>query len=842
MKNRITRFIFVSLIFLSVLCILVFSLMARYMHDKSGETIDAIGSVYMRGLGEQILLNFETTMDLRMSQMESWYKNETLDPKNDSESMRETFAYLAKARGYSNIAFYYGGNDFDILYGDKIQLNDPDTFTSKLEDGERWISIALGANNEKLAVLGVPVNYTDVNGRKARALTVTLSMDYISRIFALEKDDTLVYSYIILPDGDFVVRHNEGNYFERVRELGDDELLRYTDELENAMKAGADYTGVFGTGDEKIRLYCADLAYSDWYVVTTMPFGMLNETINGLNRSRVLSALGACGIILLAFGYIFFRYFCMTRQQIRELDKARDDAVKATKAKTEFLSNMSHDIRTPMNAIVGMTAIAAAHIDNKEQVKNCLRKITLSSRHLLGLINDVLDMSKIESGKMTLNMDKVSLSEVMDGIVNIAQPQVKAKEQRFDVFIHDISHENVMSDSVRLNQVLLNLISNAIKFTPEQGMIQITMCQEKSPKGDEFIRTHFLIKDTGIGMSPEFLKNVFESYAREDSARVRKTEGAGLGMAITKYIVDAMDGDITVESEQGQGTEFHVMIDFEKASEYEEEMTLPEWNMLVVDDDKMLCESAVSSLRETGVNAEWALDGESAVELIDKRHSENNDYHIILLDWKLPGMDGIETARAIRDRLGADIPILLISAYDWGDIEEEAKDAGISGFIPKPLFKSTLYNGLKQFADISEIKETEIQENEISFEGKKILIAEDNELNWEIAEALLSGLGMEIEWAQNGQICLDKFSGSPDGYYDAILMDIRMPVMTGYEAASAIRKEDRKDSDIPIIAMTADAFAEDIKKCLDCGMNAHIAKPIDIQELSRVLNKYIMKN
>ena len=842
MKNRITRFIFVSLIFLSVLCILVFSLMARYMHDKSGETIDAIGSVYMRGLGEQILLNFETTMDLRMSQMESWYKNETLDPKNDSESMRETFAYLAKARGYSNIAFYYGGNDFDILYGDKIQLNDSDTFTSKLEDGERWISIALGANNEKLAVLGVPVNYTDVNGRKARALTVTLSMDYISRIFALEKDDTLVYSYIILPDGDFVVRHNEGNYFERVRELGDDELLRYTDELENAMKAGADYTGVFGTGDEKIRLYCADLAYSDWYVVTTMPFGMLNETINGLNRSRVLSALGACGIILLAFGYIFFRYFCMTRQQIRELDKARDDAVKATKAKTEFLSNMSHDIRTPMNAIVGMTAIAAAHIDNKEQVKNCLRKITLSSRHLLGLINDVLDMSKIESGKMTLNMDKVSLSEVMDGIVNIAQPQVKAKEQRFDVFIHDISHENVMSDSVRLNQVLLNLISNAIKFTPEQGMIQITMCQEKSPKGDEFIRTHFLIKDTGIGMSPEFLKNVFESYAREDSARVRKTEGAGLGMAITKYIVDAMDGDITVESEQGQGTEFHVMIDFEKASEYEEEMTLPEWNMLVVDDDKMLCESAVSSLRETGVNAEWALDGESAVELIDKRHSENNDYHIILLDWKLPGMDGIETARAIRDRLGADIPILLISAYDWGDIEEEAKDAGISGFIPKPLFKSTLYNGLKQFADISEIKETEIQENEISFEGKKILIAEDNELNWEIAEALLSGLGMEIEWAQNGQICLDKFSGSPDGYYDAILMDIRMPVMTGYEAASAIRKEDRKDSDIPIIAMTADAFAEDIKKCLDCGMNAHIAKPIDIQELSRVLNKYIMKN
>ncbi|MCH5209883.1 MAG: response regulator [Oscillospiraceae bacterium] len=842
MKNRITRFIFVSLIFLSVLCILVFSLMARYMHDKSGETIDEIGSVYMKGVGEQILLNFETSMDLRMSQMEAWYKNETLDPQNDRESMRSTFAYLAKARGYSNIGYYYGGNDFDMLYGDKIQIKDHDQFQGMLEDGNRWISIATDANGENLAILGVPIDYTDGNNQKVLALTVTLSMDYISRIFAMEKEDTLVNSYIILPNGSFVVRHNQGNYFDSVRERGDNKLLQYIDDLEAAMEVGVDYTGVFGENDERIRVYCAALAYSDWYLVTAMPFGMLNETIDGLNRSRMFSALGACGIILLAFVFIFFGYFRLTRQQIRELDKARDDAVRATKAKTEFLSNMSHDIRTPMNAIVGMTAIATANIDNKEQVKNCLRKITLSSRHLLGLINDVLDMSKIESGKMTLNMDKISLSEVMDGIVNIAQPQVKAKEQHFDVFIHDVSHENVMSDSVRLNQVLLNLISNAIKFTPEKGKIQITMYQEKSPKGDNFIRTHFMIKDTGIGMSPEFLKNVFESYAREDSARVRKTEGAGLGMAITKYIVDAMEGDITVESEQGQGTEFRVMIDFEKASQYEEELILPAWNMLVVDDDKMLCESAVSSLRETGVNAEWTLDGESAVELIDKRHSENNDYHIILLDWKLPGMDGIETARAIHDHLGVDIPILLISAYDWGDIEEEAKDAGISGFIPKPLFKSTLYNGLKRFAAVSEIKEAEIYENEISFEGKKILIAEDNELNWEIAEALLSGLGIELEWAQNGQICLEKLNESPEGYYDAILMDIRMPVMTGYEAASAIRKENRKDSDIPIIAMTADAFAEDIKKCLDCGMNAHIAKPIDIQEVSRVLNKYIMKN
>ena len=520
------------------------------------------------------------------------------------------------------------------------------------------------------------------------------------------------------------------------------------------------------------------------------------------------------------------------------MEEAKQEALFANKAKSEFLSNMSHDIRTPMNAIVGMTAIATANIDNIQQVQNCLRKITLSSKHLLGLINDVLDMSKIESGKMTLNVDQVSLREVLDNLVNIVQSQIKAKKLKFDVSIHDIQIENVCCDSVRLNQVLLNLLSNAIKFTPEEGQIHVALYEEESPKGEEYVRIHLEVSDTGIGMSPEFKEKIFDSFTREDSTRVRKTEGTGLGMAITKYIIDAMGGTIQVESELGKGTSFFVTLDMIKAEVIEADMILPQWNLLVVDDDQQLCESAVMSLKSIGVNADWALDGESAVEMVKKCHGKHQDYHIVLLDWKLPGMDGIETAREIRKHMGDEVPILLISAYDWGEIEEVARGAGVTGFIAKPLFKSTLYYGLKPYAEDGQPIMEELEEN-FDLNGKRVLLAEDNDLNWEIAEELLSELGLNLERAENGQICIEMFQKSPIGYYDAVLMDLRMPVMTGYEAAWGIRKQERSDANLPIIAMTADAFSEDIKRCLDCGMNAHIAKPIDVREVSRLLEKYI---
>ena len=318
--------------------------------------------------------------------------------------------------------------------------------------------------------------------------------------------------------------------------------------------------------------------------------------------------------------------------------------------------------------------------------------------------------------------------------------------------------------------------------------------------------------------------------------RVRKTEGSGLGMTITKYIVDAMGGRIDVDSELGKGTSFHVTLDLEKAEIPEADMVLPPWNMLVVDDDRQLCESTAASLQAIGVQADWTLDAEKALEMVEKRR--NDPYQVILLDWKLPGMDGITAARELRRRYGEDIPILLISAYDWSDIEAEAKAAGVTGFISKPLFKSTLFYGLKPFAETMAVPEAKKEESALA--GRRVLLAEDNDLNWEIAEELLSAEGLELDWAENGRICLDKFANSQIGHYDAILMDLRMPVMTGYEATEAIRKLDRPDAaTIPIIAMTADAFAEDVRKCMEAGMNAHVAKPIDVRDVCRQLLKFM---
>jgi signal transduction histidine kinase/CheY-like chemotaxis protein len=590
---------------------------------------------------------------------------------------------------------------------------------------------------------------------------------------------------------------------------------------------------------EREHIYCTSLPYCEWYLVTIMPYGELDTSISGLNSDRTKFMVVCVCIIVAELLCVFIAYLKMSRKQIRETEAAREEAVRASKAKSDFLSNMSHDIRTPMNAIVGMTAIAASNIDNTAKVEDCLKKITLSSRHLLGLINDVLDMSTIENGKMTLNPELVSLRDVMDSIVKIVQPQIKTKHQAFDVFIKDIKFENVYCDSVRLNQVLLNFLSNAIKFTPDGGSISVTISQEDSPKSHDCVRTHIYVKDTGIGMTPDFIKIIFESFEREDNKRVKKTEGTGLGMAITKHIVDAMGGTIEVESEPDVGTQFHVTLDLEAAMIEEEEMILPEWHMLLVDDDKELCESAYAELNSIGLKTEYTYDGETAVEMVWDRHNKHDDYHIVLLDWQLPGIDGIETARRIRKKVGKDVPILLISAYDWSDFEEEAREAGVSGFISKPLFRSTLFYGLKPYAMPDSADLTDTVSEKKSFEGIRILVAEDNDLNWEIAEGLLEQIGIMTEHAEDGQACVDMFRRSPINYYDAILMDIRMPVKNGYEATNEIRFLHRSDSELPIIAMTADAFSEDIKKCLENGMNAHIAKPISIAEVEKQLSRFL---
>lgn len=846
-KNVATRFLISSFIGLLIFSIAVFSLLGIYMSRKSKKTVYEIGNIYMSGMNEQMSRHFETVIKLRFDQVSGVVSVVSTD-NNDIENLYEELIYRAQVRGFDYLALCSANGKFQTLYGQSIQPLNPEPFVEALLQGEQRVAVGVDSAGNEVVLFGIDAAYPMRNGDKSTGLIAAVPLDYITDFLSLKDEGQLMYYHIIRPDGSFVIQNPNSEllyFFEQLqKQLGftANELTveNPIEEFGAALKNHEEYATTFEVNGEERQIYGISLPYSEWYLVSVMPYSILDDAINNLSNQRMFMTLLSCVSVLIILTLIFLRYFSITRSQVHELEEARQMALEASKAKSEFLANMSHDIRTPMNAIVGMTAIATAHIDDRQQVQNCLRKIALSSKHLLGLINDVLDMSKIESGKLTLAKEQISLKEVVEGIVNIMQPQVKTKKQTFDIHVENILTENVWCDGVRLNQVLLNLLSNATKYTPEGGSIQFSLSEEKSPKGENYVRIHINVKDNGIGMSPDFLKKIYESYSRADGTRIHKTEGAGLGMAITKYIVDAMEGTIDIQSEPDKGTEFLLTFDFEKSVAVEMDMVLPSWNMLVVDDDELSCTTTMDVLKSIGIKAEWTLSGEKAIELVIRRHKKKDDYQIILLDWKLPGMNGIQVAKEIRRNLGDEVPILLMSAYDWSEFEAEAREAGIRGFITKPLFKSTLYHALCPYMDMETEHDQTMNQN-INLSGCRILLAEDNELNWEIARELLSDLGVELDWAEDGQICLDKFQKSPEGYYDAILMDIRMPHMTGYEATKAIRELNRSDAlSIPIIATSADAFSDDIQHCLECGMNAHIAKPIDVLELTRLLKRYLI--
>lgn len=852
MKDKIKHFLASSLVGVCIVCILAFVALGAYLGYQNEQAVTQLGNIYMSNINNRISKHFDAISEQCLTPMTTFAENIPPMCESNKEEYLKWMTYYGHSRDYESVSWCDSEGNLETIYGNSLQYSGPATFLETLKRGESRVSVGYNDKGEQVVLMCAPVRLSIPGMEDCIAMIGELPISYLSDILSLEEEDSLVYSLVIRKDGTFVVRNSAAvrdNYFDRVRavyeETNGQTPEEFITEFEAAMQAGSDYSTMVQISGVRQHMYASSLPNSVWYLVTLMPYGSLNESVKTLGARFMTASAAVCAVILLTLIAMFLRYFTMNRAQVKELEQARQEAEEArqeaeiaSKSKSEFLSNMSHDIRTPMNAIVGMTAIATAHMDDPVQVQNCLRKITMSSRHLLGLINDVLDMSKIESGKMTLNEELVSLRDVMESMVSIVQPQVKAKHQKFNISIFNILSENVHCDSVRLNQVLLNLLSNAIKFTPENGSIDVSLHEEPSPRGEEYVRILIQVKDTGIGMSEEFRQHIFESFAREDNKRIHRTEGTGLGMAITKYIVDAMKGEITVESQQGAGTEFKVVLDLMKAEERVEDMVLPDWVMLVVDDDQQLCESTVDSLRSIGIRAEWVLDGEDAVKMATRHHKQHNDYHVILLDWKLPDMDGIQTARELRRQLGNDVPILLMSAYDWTEIEDKARAAGISGFLMKPLFRSTLFYGLKPYMGTEDDKPA-IEEDKLTFSNKRILVAEDNELNWEIANELLRDLGLELDWAENGEVCTDLFQSSEPGCYDAILMDIRMPIMDGYEATDAIRAMDRPDANLPIIAMTADAYSDDIQKCLSHGMNAHVAKPIDIDEVARILKRYL---
>ncbi len=578
---------------------------------------------------------------------------------------------------------------------------------------------------------------------------------------------------------------------------------------------------------ECILAYTPISAKAGWTMLGLVPAKDLKVKNGNWGLFGVVSA----GLLVLFLCDLFYMRYLNKHLKITAVK-----AESANKAKTDFLSTMSHDIRTPMNAIIGLTALAEKNTGDVELTKESLRKISLAGNHLLTLINDILDISKVESRKLKLSPLTFSIVETVENLVNISQPMIKEKNIEFSFNINQMEKEYLYADQLRLNQIYINILSNAIKYTEPGGRVSVILHEEKSDI-DGSVRLRYVVADTGIGMSPEFMENMYKPFSRQIDSRVNSIQGTGLGLAITKQMVELIGGTIECESEQGKGTTFTVVLDIPVADKQRDDMKLEPIDVLIVDDDETMLMTTAETLTKLGATVEQAGNGLEAIGMIEHRHVSGRDYNVVIIDWKMPEIDGLETISRIRSEIDKNVPILLISAYDWSDIEDKAKAAGANGFVTKPLFPSTLYDKINNLIGKESVS-SQPEDDYSDIAGLHILVAEDNDINWEIISAMLSMFGISSERAENGRICVEKMSVAKENGYALIFMDVQMPEMNGLDATRAIRKlEDPWASSIPIVAMTADAFSENVMECMDAGMNGHIAKPIDVKLVIREIRR-----
>jgi signal transduction histidine kinase/CheY-like chemotaxis protein len=668
-----------------------------------------------------------------------------------------------------------------------------------------------------------------------------ISIKLLGEQYSLSFYDGQGYSYIVDESGNILVRAQDKYTNRTLRNIFDvvEAGSNSADSVElfkNALQEEQSGVIRFDFDDEPF-LFAFDTidGENDWTLLSLIPESALTTHLNSILRTSSLVIIMIITAIVLVSLFIFYKKLA---QKEDALQTALAGAEAANRAKTTFLNNMSHDIRTPMNAIIGFTALAAKHADNPDIQQDYLKKISQSSAHLLSLINDVLDMSRIESGKVNINEAEENLSEILHGLRDIVQSDIHAKQLDFYVDTVDLVDEDIYCDKLRLNQVLLNILSNAIKYTPSGGYVSLRIAQLKTNRN--YGTYEFRIKDNGIGMSEEFLETIFTPFTRANTSTVSGIQGTGLGMAITKNIVDMMGGTIVCKSQENQGSEFTVTLDFRLQGQHKEPDKIEELEDLrglVVDDDMNSCQSISQMLRQIGMRSEWCTQGKEAIVRTKEAIRIGDRFEVYIIDWQMPDMNGIELTRRIRSEVGDDAPIIILTAYDWSDIEEEARAAGITGFVSKPLFMSDLRDVLtKACGHAPEPPKTEAKEFDLS--GKRMLLVEDNEFNREIAVDILTESGIAVEEAEDGSIAIDKLLQKGAGYYDLVLMDIQMPIMDGYTAARTIRSfEDKELANIPIIALSANAFEEDRQKALEAGMNAHLSKPINVDEMMETLSQ-----
>lgn len=760
----------------------------------------------------------------------SWTMEQVVENIADLNSDSEVSVQVIYADDYSGLAAP-APQDGGLVYYDGYY-----SLVTELED-YRSRSRASG----DVLITGSFTDYTDAVQSIAFVTVIKVNDGskmreaFLMRVEPLQKLSSSRFTSSIYPNaqvsminkyGDYIFRSpmlKNTNFYEYLRSYNEDITYPEVYELRDKINS-ADASGGFvmknSLGRDTIYAYSTK-GYNDWVIISSIE-------VESLPVSNVQWTLLV--VVVLAFIVLIginMHYFGSLNKQLKanlaELEKANS-------AKTQFLSSMSHDIRTPMNAIIGLTKIAQHNIDDKESVKDCLRKVALASSHLLTLINDILDISQIESGKFDINPVVFSLSESAEDLVNILYPQAEDKKLICDVYVTDITQDYIYADKLRLNQIWINIISNAIKYTPEGGKIQIDFLEQEIEDQTK-IRLIFRVSDTGIGMSPEFVKHIFEPFAREKDNRIDKVQGSGLGMAITKQMVDLLGGTIDVDSCEGKGSTFIVTLDIDRAEDPVREKDLEGISTLLVG-EKAVTDSIKLFFGELGARSDQVDSAEEALKLAQKMHSFHTDYDLIIIDRKMNGRECIDTASLISNAMGKNAPVMIISAYSRTDIDAEAAKAGVSGFITKPVFKSVLHDTVRELLFKPSDSEQNDDTPEIDFSGVHLLVAEDNDINWEIVRELLKMHNIPADRAVNGKECVRMIEEAEPHKYTMIFMDIQMPELNGYGATRAIRSlEDSEKANIPIVAMTADAFASDVAACLDAGMNGHIAKPVDIDKM-----------
>lgn len=820
--------------------LLVSASVAVFMRHSNQETEEAVHNVslfYLEELSANVAQVFTTHFDGYFKEL--WLAM-LATYETDLHSEAALDAHLKSMASRGDFLFYaLLDEDGNVYMSDEQYLDTDIAATLDTRDFSKqqiWVQETAG---EKVVVIAheAPAGTEILDGVRIVAGAKGIPVSKIEREILLHREDNSAFAQMILPDGTYLISdYIEGftsseNFFDDLRDHAT--FNRYSmDTLVEGVRNKSGGNTAFYVGGERHYSCYIYLPRSGWTLVVTVPFhtvsAMMQETTKSITTGGLLLMMLILAVVSAVFGI-----YIQQKNANMKLDIQRMEAEERNRAKSSFLSSMSHDIRTPMNAIIGFTTLAMKQ-DVSPKVSDYLHKISTASNHLLSLINDVLDMSRIESGKMTIEETECNLPEVLRGLITIIDGQINAKEQHFYLDVVDVVDEDVWCDPIRLNQVLLNFLSNAVKFTPAGGTISVLLKQNESTRPG-YGAYEFRVKDTGIGMSEEFAKKVFEPFERERSSTVSKIQGTGLGMSIAKTIIDMMGGSVRVETEMGKGTEFIVNLELrlqEAEANSSKREALKGLRALVMGDEAEACDGVIKMLHHLGMEAECK---------IDESRGLGETYDVVIVDWQRPVRNDFDVIRQIR-ACDANLPILLMFPHDWGTEEAEVKEAGATALYSRPLFVSDLQKMLLEVLSVRKGDAADAAEESLldKFMGKRILLAEDNELNREIATEILQGYNFAVESAENGKEAYEKVKASAPGYYDVILMDVQMPVMNGYEASRAIRGlKDERLAGIPILAMTANAFDEDKQNARDAGMNGHIAKPIDMEVLLGALQEHL---